>query len=631
MNSGASSNEQQAVRHRAASLIDKGDTAAAKALADHELEAAPGDPFWLYVLGHIARRQGNFIEAVKLLQHSIDGDAQSPHTFDELGMSQRAIGHNSDALRAFQQAIVADANYIPSYLHLAGLFHDMGRTGDARLCLMRAREIEPDNAAIHKRLGRSFYQAGELAAAEKSFGEALTLDSQDGETQLLNATLMPEFTTSDVDRETWRDRYHDSLETLERNPPTISDPMEVGATGFYLPYHGRNDRALQEQLARVYAVACPSLQFHAAHCDEPPPRQGDRPLRIGFVSYFLRRHTIAKLWGDVMTRLDRKRFHVTLFSLSPTEDAETARLGAGVDQFVHLPRSLAVARDAIADAKLDLVYYTDIGMEPLTYFLAFARLARVQCVTWGHPQTTGIPTVDYFISSALCEPQDGDAHYSEQLARLPVMGNWIRRPQLPEAKSREALGLPSSAHHYGCLQSVFKLQPDFDVIFGDILRRDDTARIVLLEGHKPYWTEQFKTRLQQALGSSYERVLFMPRQDEAGYLQLASAMDVLLDPIHFGGGNTTYEAIAAGTPVVTLPSPYLRGRLTLGIYKQLGINDLIADSAETYAEIAVSLAKNSDQRENLRRRIEERCDLIFEDDRAVTSTEDFFERAIVQS
>ena len=220
MNRSAISKEQQALRHRATSLILEGDTAAAKALADQKLEATPGDAFWLYVLGHIARRQGDFVEAVSLLQRSIDEDAQSPHTFDELGMTQRTIGHLADALRAFQQAILVDASYIPPYLHLAGLFHDMGRTEDARLCLLHAREIEPDNAAIHKRLGRSFHQAGELAEAEKSFGEALELDSQDDETQLLKATLMPEFTTSDAEREAWRDRYRDGLKSFELNSPS---------------------------------------------------------------------------------------------------------------------------------------------------------------------------------------------------------------------------------------------------------------------------------------------------------------------------------------------------------------------------------------------------------------------------
>ncbi len=211
------------------------------------------------------------------------------------------------------------------------------------------------------------------------------------------------------------------------------------------------------------------------------------------------------------------------------------------------------------------------------------------------------------------------------------MGNWIRRPLLPEALSRQALGLPSTVRLYGCLQSVFKLQPDFDTILGDILRRDDAAKIVLLEGHKRYWTEQLISRLQASLGPAAERIVFMPRQDEAGYLQLAGAMDVLLDTTHFGGGNTTYEAIAAATPVVTLPSPYLRDLLTLGIYTQLGIDDLVADDAADYARIAVSLAGNPEGRQELQQRIDERCDLIFEDDRAVTAHQDLFERVITEA
>ncbi len=124
-----------------------------------------------------------------------------------------------------------------------------------------AREIDPDNAAIHKRLGRMFHQAGELAEATQAFGLALSHDAEDGETQLLQATLLPEFTASEAEREEWRSRYRKGLERLALDPPAISDPMEVGATGFYLPYHGCNDRSLQEALARIYAGACPELQF----------------------------------------------------------------------------------------------------------------------------------------------------------------------------------------------------------------------------------------------------------------------------------------------------------------------------------------------------------------------------------
>ena len=98
-----------------------------------------------------------------------------------------------------------------------------------------AREIDPDNAAIHKRLGRMFHQAGELAEATQAFGLALSHDAEDGETQLLQATLLPEFTASEAEREEWRSRYRKGLERVALDPPAISDPMEVGATGFYLP------------------------------------------------------------------------------------------------------------------------------------------------------------------------------------------------------------------------------------------------------------------------------------------------------------------------------------------------------------------------------------------------------------
>ncbi len=66
--------------------------------------------------------------------------------------------------------------------------------------------------------------------------------------------------------------------------------------------------------------------------------------------------------------------------------------------------------------------------------LAAQRLAPVQCVAWGHPQTTGMPTMDHFLSSELMEPQDAAANYTEQLACLPNLGLYYvpdDRPALP--------------------------------------------------------------------------------------------------------------------------------------------------------------------------------------------------------
>lgn len=60
---------------------------------------------------------------------------------------------------------------------------------------------------------------------------------------------------------------------------------------------------------------------------------------------------------------------------------------------------LLEAQARIAELELDVLVYLDIGMEPMSYFLGLARLARAQCVLPGHPVTTGISTIDYFLSS----------------------------------------------------------------------------------------------------------------------------------------------------------------------------------------------------------------------------------------
>ena len=82
-------------------------------------------------------------------------------------------------------------------------------------------------------------------------------------------------------------------------------------------------------------------------------------------------------------------------------------------------------------------------MDPIAGRLAAQRLAPVQCVAWGQPETTGMPTLDYFLSSDLMEPPDGAAHYTESLVRLPNLGLCYLPDALPDVRlDRAALGLP---------------------------------------------------------------------------------------------------------------------------------------------------------------------------------------------
>ena len=134
-------------------------------------------------------------------------------------------------------------------------------------------------------------------------------------------------------------------------------------------------------------------------------------------------------------------------------------------------------------------------MDVRTYFLAFARMAPVQCVTWGHPDTTGIPNVDYFVSGEQIEPKDGANHYSEELYRLPAPPTYYPFPEIPDGlKVRADFAISQTRTFYLCPQSAVKFHPDIDQLFAGVLRNDDDADIYVIEGAVGHWTEQLRER-----------------------------------------------------------------------------------------------------------------------------------------
>jgi predicted O-linked N-acetylglucosamine transferase (SPINDLY family) len=127
-----------------------------------------------------------------------------------------------------------------------------------------------------------------------------------------------------------------------------------------------------------------------------------------------------------------------------------------------------------------------------------------------------------------------------------------------------------------------------------------------------------------------DRIVFVPQQDHAGFMNLTALADVLLDPIHFGGGNTSYEGLALGTPIVTLPSPFLRGRITLALYRQLGMLDCVVSNPAEYIELATKLGKDEDYRKTIRAKILDANDVLFENDAGVRELMQFLRDAVAK-
>lgn len=270
-------------------------------------------------------------------------------------------------------------------------------------------------------------------------------------------------------------------------------------------------------------------------------------------------------------------------------------------------------------------------MEPFSYFLAYSRLAPVQCVSFGHPDTTGIPNMDWFVSSDLYEIEDAQKHYSEQLFLLrqcPTLAYYYK-PQLSvQPPGRQQLGLPTNRNIYLCPQTLFKLHPDIDSIVAGILRRDPNGCLVIIEGAVKEWVPRFIERMCNGDSEIVNRVLVLASLPTDTFTALVASADVMLDTIHFNGMNTSLEAFAVGTPVVTMPTELQRGRHTAGMYAAMGIHDAVAQTPEEYIRIAVELGTDRNKRDALSKRILAANSCLFENRHVVKEFERFFSFAL---
>jgi CRISPR-associated protein Csy1 len=272
-------------------------------------------------------------------------------------------------------------------------------------------------------------------------------------------------------------------------------------------------------------------------------------------------------------------------------------------------------------------------MHPDNFTLSALRLAPVQCSGWGHPNTTGMPEIDWFISSADMEPEDAQSHYTERLALLPGLGTRYTTPRTEDTSTRATFGIDEGKTAYLVPQSLFKIHPDNDELIARVLAADPNGIAVMFAANHDVLTQAFADRLGAAMKRHgvdlHERVLFIGTGIPHGtYLRLNQLCDVMLDTLHWSGGNTSLDALAMGLPVVTLPGGLMRGRQSLGMLRLMGLEgDLVARDVDDYVERAVALGRDPAKRQALRERILANRGALFERDEPIRALEAFLVRA----
>ncbi|MBS0570252.1 MAG: tetratricopeptide repeat protein [Proteobacteria bacterium] len=581
-------------------------------------------------LGNLLRRHGRLAEALPFAELAQRVAPDRAQTNGNLALLLSDSGHQHNALRYARAAVAQEPEQALWWKTLGvaqRLLHDID---NAIPSLRRALELDRDDAATALELALALNEAGESGAAQKLFVATTPPPGFGERVRWLRALTLPAIYLDDAEIESARQRFATGLDDLHAglkldSPARIAEAVHAAASvaPFHLHYQPRDNSALQcrfgDLAARVMSAAAPEL---AQPCDWTPRKHGGR-VRVGIVASHLMQHTVSRYFTRLIEGLDRERFDVRVWH-GGSEDASTRRIADHVSAFAQTQAdALTLARD-LRQARLDVLVYPEIGMDPKHQALAALRLAPAQCALYGHPATSGSSNIDYFLSGAELEPPDADAHYRERLVRLPGLGTQPLPPPTPGDGAwfdAQAVGTPLIL----CLQNFIKLIPAFDATLARVAA-ETGARIGFFTRNPPLM-RVFRARIEAAFLAhkldASKHLVFLPVQNHADYLAGIARAPLVLDSPWFSGGGTSLDAFSVGAPVLAWEGTLARGRQTSAMLRMLEIPEWIATGEDDYIAKTVSLMRDTALRESVREKIRVRRSRLFDDAAAVRAFADF--------
>lgn len=596
------SSEQRLESVRAALRV--GDDAAAGAVLESLLAEPQPSPDALHLAGVLACRRGEFPRAVELLRSAtglartrtaswftlaealletgdleaalaalratLEVDPRYPAAPDRIVMLLGALGRYDEAIEAYQMHRLLDWNFDATTNPVASL-QAQGRLADAAAVLEARIADDPADAIAHAYLGCTLQARGRLDAAIDSYQQAVVckpdfvfahrklafaLDSR-GE---LAAALVHYRRAMDLDpsnAQAWSDYFSAELYVGDLSRESRKRDFEEYDRRFRVP------------------LAPPSSL----------PMNGPRRLRVGYVSGDFCDHVINYFFEPVLERHDRSAVEVWCYDRTRQRDPVSLRLEGKSDHWRRVAGMdwEALARQVKADGidiLVDLKGHFDDNNLPL-----FARKPAPVQATWlGYPDTTGLRSVDAWITDRHIAADFADQVASETVVPLPRFFMCFR--PLPEAPDPGPL--PAAANGritFGCFNTFAKISPAMREALADLMLAVPDAHCLITALPGGLARERLLADFESK-GIARERFTLRGRSSHDDFLAAHREVDIALDSFPYNGTTTTLHALWMGVPVVTLAGATHVSRVGASILANLDLDAWVARTPGDYVEIA---------------------------------------------
>ena len=569
------------------------------------LEQRPDDSGALYNLGMAQAELHRHADALRTFDRALGVRPDHAASWFSRGDSLQIEGRFADAVTSYQRALALQPGMSGALSNLGTALLGAGRAAEAIPLLQQARDNGADPVTVGVNLGRALQELGRTADACDAYAAACIAGPDAAQPRWLWAiATIPDVATGSAEIAASRPAFAAGIEQLgswyDNDTGFRRDRLEL-AWPFYLAYQNRNNGDLLAAFGALRGRLMAEWWQRLGISIAVPQRAG--PIRVGIVSAHLHSHSV---WHAItrgwFAHFDPARFALHAFHLGRKSDGETAFAQSRAASFTFGERKPEAWVRAILAVAPEVLIYPGIGMDNLSANLAALRLAPVQLASWGHPETTGLPNIDGYISAEAFEPKGADAAYSEQLIRLPRLGvAYVPQPVTPMLPDLAALGIDPARPILLCAGAPFKYMPEFDTALAMIASRLGTVQLIFFrtKNNSPQ-TDRLMARLSSSFAAEgldfAEHARLVPYLNMEAFHGLMQRADAYLDTPGFSGFNTAMQAVAAGVPVVAFEAAFMRGRLASGIMRCLGLDEMVAGTVADYVTIAVRLATDEKYR-----------------------------------
>ncbi len=546
-------------------------------------------------LGNCYLDQKIYDLAIKHFKLLLDLNSNNFIALNNLGIIYCELNSFEESNNYYLKAIKINPDYADAYFNTGINYQKINNYYESLKYFKKSISLDEKNVNFKLSLAQSFFELNELEASNQIYQSLLTVDPYNLEIlfQYLIHQL-PRVQISEAKTFESRKKFQEILNEINlilQKINTIQNPFFVGKfTPFFIAYQNYSNKEILSKFGEVCSEIISKSPFNS-HINQFNNRKinanSSKKIKLIIVSSFFFKHSVwDALIKGILPNLDRKRFEVISLSLSSANDVETLFAKQHSDRFFNA-LDLGSALSLLKRNNPDVIYFPEVGMNDLTFNIACTRSAPIQIAGWGHPETTGLKTIDYFFTGELFEATESEKNYSEILIKLPNLGGFYFAPE--KVNKSEIIDLSNFGLDFKQSILLFpnishKFSPNFDQLICSILSNNLSTQLVFFDfpgsGFNLFYNRLINCLSSNNLEEYIGNIKILPLLSTQEFILLMQQSTLYVDTIGFSGFNTAMLAVEANLPIATCHTPFLRGNLAAGILKRIGLEHLISNDSK---------------------------------------------------